>query len=326
MKKIFYSVFLIFMGLLLVGCGKSDSSVVNKLGNKLDEIDSYYTEASMTIKHHNHERNYDLVVQYKKPELYRVELKNSATSNAQIIIKNNEGVYVLTPQLNKSFKFDSTWPMNGSHAYLMQSLVKDIVNAKKPKIETSGDDVKITVELENQVDNMVIKEEMVFDKNTQKPKSVTVYNQQGEKVVNVVFKNFEFNKEISDQNFVTKDAIEGERDKGVIAPADRKITYPTYFPLGSYLVEEDVLSTRAIMTFGGTFGFTVVQEFVDDSDSVSTKNVFGNVVVLKSGFGSINDSSISWIDNGIEYMVFSDVLSRQELIKIANSFIQSGDK
>ena len=35
-------------------------------------------------------------------------------------------VRVLTPTLNKSFKFQSDWPYNNSQVYLLQTLLSDI--------------------------------------------------------------------------------------------------------------------------------------------------------------------------------------------------------
>ena len=41
-------------------------------------------------------------------------------TNEQIVVKNTSGVYVLTPSLNKEFRFDSDWPLNSSHAYILE--------------------------------------------------------------------------------------------------------------------------------------------------------------------------------------------------------------
>ena len=41
-----------------------------------------------------------------------------------LIIKNDDGVYVLTPQINKSYKFQSKWPENSSQIYLIESIIK----------------------------------------------------------------------------------------------------------------------------------------------------------------------------------------------------------
>lgn len=51
---------------------------------------------------------------------------NKANEHKQIILRNNDGLYVITPSLNKSFKFESTWPDNSSQSYILSSLIKDI--------------------------------------------------------------------------------------------------------------------------------------------------------------------------------------------------------
>ena len=37
---------------------------------------------------------------------------------SQIILRNEEGVFVLTPALNKSFRFQSDWPQNSSRLFI----------------------------------------------------------------------------------------------------------------------------------------------------------------------------------------------------------------
>ena len=56
-----------------------------------------------------------------------------------MILRNDEGVFVLTPALNKSFRFQSDWPQNSSQAYLFESLVKDIANDPEAKFNVVED-------------------------------------------------------------------------------------------------------------------------------------------------------------------------------------------
>lgn len=37
-------------------------------------------------------------------------------------------MFVVTPSLNKSFKFQSEWPYNSSQSYILSSLLKDLEN------------------------------------------------------------------------------------------------------------------------------------------------------------------------------------------------------
>ena len=71
---------------------------------------------------------YDVKVDYLKPDYYKASLINKDTNHEQIILKNKSGVYVITPSLNKSFKFQSDWPFNSSQAYILDSLLKDLKN------------------------------------------------------------------------------------------------------------------------------------------------------------------------------------------------------
>lgn len=61
-----------------------------------------------------------------------------ANNHEQIILRNKDGVYVVTPSLNKSFKFQSEWPYNNSQVYLLQSIVDDIKDDEGKKISGKG--------------------------------------------------------------------------------------------------------------------------------------------------------------------------------------------
>ena len=63
-----------------------------------------------------------------------IQNKESMYKTAIVILKNEEGVFVLTPSLNKSFKFQSDWPYNNSQSYLLQNILNDIENDDERKI------------------------------------------------------------------------------------------------------------------------------------------------------------------------------------------------
>src|SRR5699024_9021646 len=115
--------------LLLTACGeKSEESVVKKLEEKVEEMDGYEAKAEMVMETGKEEQKYSINVLHKKKDYYRVTLKDSEDEQAsQVILKNEDGVFVLTPELDKSFKFQTDWPDNSSQPYLYQSLVNDIL-------------------------------------------------------------------------------------------------------------------------------------------------------------------------------------------------------
>ena len=78
---------------------------------------------------------YSLEASYLKDDYYKVTLVNQTNNHEQIILKNKEGVYVVTPTLNKSFKFQSEWPSNSSQSYILSSLLNDMKKEDKISVE-----------------------------------------------------------------------------------------------------------------------------------------------------------------------------------------------
>src|SRR5699024_5212046 len=126
--------FLLIVLIGVAGCGSSSQeSVGKKVNNTLQELDGYKAQAKMTMNTGKETRTYDVNIWYKKGErdFYRVSLDGEEKDKGQVILKNEEGVFVLTPSLNKSFKFQTDWPENSSQPYLYQSLVNDILVDKE---------------------------------------------------------------------------------------------------------------------------------------------------------------------------------------------------
>ena len=125
MKKFLKLFFLIcIVSLVLVGCGiKSADSVINKLTKKQDGCNSYYVEGTMEIINNEDTYTYDVNVSYKKGDYYKIELVNTLNNHEQVILRNDEGVYVVTPSLNKSFKFQRLLPLNYSKLFFLYSFL-----------------------------------------------------------------------------------------------------------------------------------------------------------------------------------------------------------
>ena len=121
MKRI---VGLILLGLVvLVGCkGKDNVNEVAKVTNYLSGLSSYSLTSKMKIQRPNKNVLVNVEVDYLSPSYYKVCFKGDSD---QLIIKNDSGVYVITPSLNKEFRFDSNWPLNSSHAYLLEAINKE---------------------------------------------------------------------------------------------------------------------------------------------------------------------------------------------------------
>src|SRR5690625_4583772 len=112
-KKIgIWSFLLVGLSLLLVACGeKSKESVMETLEKNVTQMDGYYAEAEMSMNVGQDEQTYEINIRHQKDDFYRVDLINHHSEHGdQVIIKNEDGVFVLTPELNKKFKFQTEWP------------------------------------------------------------------------------------------------------------------------------------------------------------------------------------------------------------------------
>ena len=326
-------VFLFMMFILFAtGCGKdNEDSIVKKLNNNLKEIDGYKLSGDLTIYNSNNQYSYDVEVFYKKEEKYRVNLLNTSNNHEQIILKNDKEVYVVTPSLNKSFKFQSNWPNDSSQVYLISSLYNDIYNCKERVFEVIDDGYRFKVDANYPNNNNLVKQIIVFDKDLNL-KTVDIYNENDELQMSMVFNGIEINELIDDNVFDLESIISGTnvtKDENVTSIDD--IIYPLYIPSGTVLTDEEKVSKgdgeRVILTFEGEKPFILVEETLSVEDDFSVVPMYGEPYLLFDTIASLSNNSISWINDGIEYYLVSDVMSQIELIEIANSItIIDGNK
>lgn len=95
MKKVLLLFFLSIF--LLSGCGKyGEEDVVKDFGDKVKDAKAYYVEGSLELVNNDDVYNYNVEVAYKEDNYYRVSLTNTANNHTQVILKNDDGVYVQT--------------------------------------------------------------------------------------------------------------------------------------------------------------------------------------------------------------------------------------
>ena len=163
MKKI-----LLFLGLLfiLVGCGKnSEDDVYKTFANSVNNCKGYHMTGSLEIVRNENKYTYDIDSSYQKSDYFKVSLTNKTNNHEQIILKNDNGVYVVTPNLNKSFKFQSEWPYNNSQIYLLQPLVTDLENDDTRTFKTNKHGYVYTTKVNYTNDKELVKQKIYFDKD-----------------------------------------------------------------------------------------------------------------------------------------------------------------
>lgn len=97
MKKILLVSICAVCLLLFSGCGKKgEKDILKELTKKIENSSAYHIVGELEIINAEYVYDYDVDVAYKTGDYFRVSLKNKTNNHEQIILKNKEGVYVLT--------------------------------------------------------------------------------------------------------------------------------------------------------------------------------------------------------------------------------------
>ena len=326
MKKALSIFFTLVIMIILTGCGKDNKEeVLKKFSKKINDTKGYQLEADMKLINNEDSYNYDLLVSYKKDDNFRVSLKNKANNHEQVILKNSDGVYVITPSLNKSFKFQSKWPYNNSQSYILQSIVSDLTKDSKLKMKKIKDGYILKSKVNYKNNAKLIYQEIVLD-NNYIIKKATVYSENNVPQIVVNFKNVDMNAKFKKNYFSTDENItmssKFETTENQIKPLEDAI-YPMYLPKGTYLDLEKTVDidggSRIIMTFKGDQSFMLVEEQAVKNDDSVIIPTSGDIDIVSDCIAIIDDSSISWTSNNIDYYLTSNDLSKAELLEVAKS-------
>ena len=320
-------IILLFICLFISGCSKdSDKSVIKNINDLFNKSKGYYLSGNLSIFNNDDNYTYDVDVYYKKDDYYKVILTNKMNSHTQIILKNDDGVYLLTPALNKSFKFQSDWPNDNSQIYLLDSLLRDISNDDEYKFNKSEDVYEFITKVNYPNNSKYVSQKITFNSKF-KLKGVEVYNNDEVKVMELVVDKINLSYKFDDncfdlESFITTNDI--TEDTSEMSSLD-DIIYPFYLPAGTKLVEESRIDKdngeRVIMTYDGEKSFLLVEETLDVFDEFTVIPTMGEPYQLLDTLGVMTDNSLSWVSGNTEYYLVSDVMSVSELLEVAESIV-----
>lgn len=316
--------------LVLAGCGtKSKEDVTSALGKKVEEMKSYESNAKMTLQTGAEPQVYEVQIGHKKPGYYRVNLKNAQKDQSQIILRNDEGVFVLTPALNKSFRFHSEWPQNSSQAYLFESLVNDIKNDPDASFTATEKHYVFVTKTNYQNNKLLPTQEITLNKKDLTPVSVKVMDPDKKPLVLVEFSGFKFDASFDADAFDVKKNMAGAQvglpTSGQVKEenASFNVLMPTDVPAGSEVKEQKEITTdngkRVVTTFTGDKTFTLVQEKARYAEVTTSTFVSGEPVDLGYTVGALTENTLTWNYQGVDFTLASQDLTQDELMMVARS-------
>ena len=194
--------FLLFFVASLASCNKQTKTedAYSDFVNSVTEAKSYVLEAEMEVKKDEGSNLFNVEVTYKSPSYYRVNYQNQSSNSRQILLKNNEGVYVLSPELNKEFKFDSTWPLNSSHIYILNKVVDDLSNDEGRTVECNDEYYVFTSTINHKVKHDLVKQSVYVNKSSKKLEKIC-YQSADADVMVLTVKSLEFDKTLPSDTF-----------------------------------------------------------------------------------------------------------------------------
>ena len=208
MKKIF--LILILFCLIMTGCGKrNEKEVLREFESKVNDTNSYYLTGNMELTNNEDVYTYNIAVSYAKDDNYKIELTNVINDHKQVILRNKDGVYIITPSLNKSFKFQSDWPYNNSQVYLLASLLDDIRNDENRTFEDSSEGYIFTSSVNYPNNEKLIKQKVYFNKDYL-PTKVEVIDADGNIQIKMVFDKIDLKTNFNDTYFDLNSILDTE--------------------------------------------------------------------------------------------------------------------
>ena len=324
MKKIIILMCCVF---LLCGCGKiDDKDVIKELEKNINNKVGYKLDGTLEILNNDEVYVYDISVGHKKDDYYKVVLTNQSNNHSQVILKNDDGVFILTPSLNKSFKFQSDWPYNNSQIYLLDKVLDDINNDSEYKFKKTDNGYEIINKVNYPNNKNLVNEKIVLDDKYNITK-IYVYDSEDLICMKMTFDDIDYSPKFSSDYFEIDEIMstfEVEEVKETSIFEDTM--YPLFIPDGTKLTNEERIKTdfgeRVILTFEGDKSFLLVEETASVEEEFTIIPTFGEPYQLMDTLGVMTDTSLSWTSNGVEYYLISEVMSKDELIEVAQSIYE----
>ncbi len=329
-------VFGIIFAILGVGVWKvffSKPGISKTIEDVTNNLNSYQLEATMDLNNGEEQRNFKVIVSYSREndeDMFRVSLYDTTINQEQIMLRNSDGVYVLTPTLNQVYEFKSGWPLNSAKPYIYQSLLE--VFDGEYNVKKVNDGLIVTSNVNYKNAPQYVKQEIKFT-NELSPVWVHLYNDKNDVLVNVTFTKVEKDVAFDDDYFDLSKNMETSRENLSTTSGATFEDLPLLFTgldMDVSIKEQTNASIDGervyIMTYEGDASFTVVQRIIEGREEMSVTEVDGELVLLMNGFASIEDGKVTYLYNGVESTIYGYNLSVINYIDIANGLEVVGIK
>ncbi|MCL6626630.1 LolA family protein [Alicyclobacillus shizuokensis] len=323
------------VGLVLTvaaGCGAPTQRSVNaKLQSQMQTLadKNYKSTAMMTVQMDNGAQTYYIETWYDGPDVYLIKLGDDQKNINQVIVKNKTGMFIVSPSLQKVFRFNGNWAQNQGHIYLYNQILQQILAGDHVKMKHTGDawtfDMPVTPK-----NDVVSKEQVTIDPKTMHPRQVVLYDGDGKAMVTIKFTQFQTGVRFGESDFNPQKIAESGTKQAMAEVSDSDFGYvrPDIDGLGDRL--QALIDTKGqdtvILRYGGSHAFTLSEQRPSPGDSgladAQLVDLYG-VPALYDGSG--DSKRLVWVHNGVEFGLTSQDLSLEQMESLAvSTFDQVG--
>lgn len=304
----------------------SNDNVPKQISQVRENLTSYHMEGTMDVTNNEDIRSFYVEVDYKKEDnqdFFRISILDKNINQEQIMLRNKDGVYVLTPSLNQVYTFKGDYPLNSQKPYLFHSMLEALDGDYELEKVSDGYLLSFVPKYENSP--TWVKEDIKLSSDF-KPVWVNIYDNNNSLVCSINFSKVDFDVSLSDDDFNVEMNMKKSQEN-VKTEVNKTID-----DLPLMVVDNQVSSslnqqteatvdgnTVFILSYTGNQNFTIIQSLMTQSEEISYSEVSGNLVNFDKGVGFYNNQYLTYMYNGVKYEIYSDSLEVNEMIEIVSS-------
>ena len=294
----------------------------DRLQQTLGSLNSYLLEGVMEVAEGEDTKSYDVSVKYLKQDdqdYFRVAMKDSGMNQKQEIIRNAEGVFVVTPTLNQIFKFQGNWPSNSLKPYLLQSM-REIAADESAQIEQTEEGYQISAGVTYPNNRNFTQQEMVFSDDL-KIKSVQIFDDDHVLQMKMLFSKVDYEPGLTAEDFQVPQQLEKETAAEPITDEDLPLMPMETFGavLSNSSVVENDGKVQYVLEYTGEKNFTIVEEVAESEETTQTIIMSGSLVDGLNMVGRYDGNHMTSVINSVRYTIYSDDLSEEEMSAVLQS-------
>lgn len=294
----------------------------DRLQQTLGSLNSYLLEGVMEVAEGEDTKSYDVSVKYLKQDdqdYFRVAMKDSGMNQEQEIIRNAEGVFVVTPTLNQIFKFQGNWPSNSLKPYLLQSM-REIAADESAQIEQTEEGYQISAVVTYPNNRNFTQQEMVFSDDL-KIKNVQIFDDDHVLQMKMLFSKVDYEPGLTAEDFQVPQQLEKETAAEPITDEDLPLMPMETFGavLSNSSVVENDGKVQYVLEYTGEKNFTIVEEVAESEETTQTIIMSGSLVDGLNMVGRYDGNHMTSVINSVRYTIYSDDLSEEEMSAVLQS-------